>query len=60
MVDLIEKTSIDILEKKKVALARGGEDAMKELTAGGKDIISVLCENSAFRSTEISISKSSF
>lgn len=42
MVDLIENTSIEILEEKKAALAKGGEEAMKELTAGGKDIISVL------------------
>lgn len=42
MVDLIENTSIEILKEKRDALEKGGEEAMKDLTAGGKDIISIL------------------
>jgi ATP-dependent Zn protease len=44
MVDLMHDTSVQILEEKKRALAEGGEEAMKELTAQGKDIMSVLRE----------------
>lgn len=42
MIDLMHNTSIGILNEKKAALEKGGEDAMLDLTAGGKDIISVL------------------
>lgn len=42
MIDLMHNTSVGILKEKKAALEKGGEDAMLELTAGGKDIISVL------------------
>lgn len=42
MVEIMHDTSIEILKAKKTALENGGDDAIKELTAGGKDIISVL------------------
>lgn len=42
MIDVMHDTSVEILNEKKAALAKGGEEAMLELTASGKDIISVL------------------
>jgi hypothetical protein len=41
MVDLMHQTSIEIMEEKKRALDLGGE-ALKQLTAEGKDIMSIL------------------
>lgn len=42
IIDLMYKTSVDIFESKKAALALGDEAVMKQV-GEGKDIISVLC-----------------
>jgi hypothetical protein len=42
MVDIIEKTSVDIFQSKKAALQQGDEALLKQV-GRGKDIMSILC-----------------
>jgi hypothetical protein len=44
LVDIMHKTSVDIIKTRKTALAKGKE-AMDRQVGRGKDIISILCEN---------------
>lgn len=42
MIDVMDRTSTDILTKKRAAVAQGDEAVLKQ-TGGGKDIMSILC-----------------
>lgn len=43
VVDTMHRTSVEVFESKKKALAMG-DQALKEQMEGGKDLMSVLCK----------------
>lgn len=47
IVDIMHKTSVEILESKRKALEEGDEETERQI-AKGKDILSILCESSCF------------
>lgn len=42
IIDVMDRSSTEVLEKKKAALAQGDEAVLKEI-GHGKDIMSILC-----------------
>jgi hypothetical protein len=54
LVDNMHKTSVDVIESRKIAL-EAGEEAMGMQIGSGKDMISVLCTNFVLCSIRIII-----